>query len=115
MKVLPWVISIYLLGYLVFTTAALFGVYHEWDLAWFIWNNLCNAGVLVWGAIYFLVPLSMRTGLFWVCIFGVSVSVWQIAAVIAGISWNNKIAVMAEFLILIGVFAHFLFSFFRKH
>lgn len=115
MKFIPWIISAYLLGYLVFTTAALFGIYHEWDMAWFIWNNVCNAGILVWVALYFLVPLHYRKAIKWVCVFGVTVPIWQTSAVIAGISWNNDIAVMAELLVLLSVYAHFMFCLFNQH
>lgn len=110
MKLLPLFISIYLIGYLVFTTAAFFGTYHEWDIAWFIWNNISNAGALVWVVVYFMSPMYMRKLILWVMVFGISISVWQITAVIMGISWNTKIGVSAELLVLLSVFTKFLWQ-----
>lgn len=61
MKLIAITITAYLTGYLVFLTGNfVFDKYHEWDRAWFIWNNVANAGILFWVTLYKLAPPSLK-------------------------------------------------------
>lgn len=111
MKLIAITITAYLTGYLVFLTGNfVFDKYHEWDRAWFIWNNVANAGILFWVTLYKLAPPSLKKYVRAVCVFGIIIPLWQMAAVIAGISWNNPVAVGITFFVLIGVITYFLFK-----
>jgi hypothetical protein len=104
-----WVLT-YLLGYLVFLMGAMFGYYHSWDLAYFIWANISNGGALAWWTVYSLLDKSECRPILTVALFASTVCAWQILAVIAGVSWNEEWIVMVQFVLLIGVFTYFIWS-----
>lgn len=108
MKTLSVFIVTYLVGYLIFTTAAIFDIYHEWDTAYFIWSSFCHGGVIAWGAIYFIIPLAVRKHIRSVVLFAGAVSIWEIVAVSTGVPINDHTAVLAIFLVLICVFSYFM-------
>jgi hypothetical protein len=115
MRWLSAFIVLYLLGYLVFTGLSIvFDLYHETDTSYFIWASISHGGLLAWIAIYFLVPIPVRKLIFKVCVFAVSLAVWEIISVVAGIPINDQWAELVVFLIVLGVISSFMFSDFRK-
>lgn len=114
MSKLNLAIGLYVLGYFVFTTAALFGIYHEWDTAYFIWSSFAHGGVFMWAAIYGIVPKSRRRDVLVVGVLSLTFCIWETIAICYGYDINDSRAVWVEFFVIIGVIMYFMIVEFAK-
>lgn len=114
MRRLDIAIALYVMGYCVFTTAAYFDIYHEWDTAYFIWSSFAHGGLVIWWALYGLVPKSRKIDVGIVCGLAASLCIWEVVSWLSGIDINNEIAVLVEFLGAIVVFTYYLYAYFKE-
>lgn len=108
MRALNLFITIYLVGYVVFTTKATFGV-PLWDNTFFVWQDFSYGGVLAWAALYYTGNKEVRAKVKWLYGFSGIMMGWQIISMVTGIAINNEWAVMSAFLLLVCIISVFLF------
>lgn len=93
-------ISVYLIGLLVFATSADFGT-PKWDNAFFMWQAIAETGFLTWGVIYSVGNKFVKNKVKWLLVFSGMKFLWEIVSLLTSIAINNDVVVMVCFCLLV--------------
>lgn len=112
--ILNFFIGLYLLGYLVFTLLADFGMDADklnreqviWNMIFRLWQQFGYGSVLAWGTLFFKLKSFDRLKVRWVFIFSICLSVWQVISLFTGWQINDRWASMAGFCMIIGIIGY---------
>lgn len=94
----------YIVGHLIFFTFIEFGVEDgKYDKIFFVWQNLFYTGTMAWWSLYLVGTKEIRIRAKYLLIFSLFMLAWEIVVSVLGVDVNHPWAVMAAFLILVGV------------
>lgn len=104
----------YLFGWLTFTTFSDFDNV-VWCDVYYVWQSIAHGGVCAWIVIYDIGNSGVRNKVRWVLVFSIIMSIWDIARMFTGVDVNTHWAVMAVFLMIVGITAYLTLQTNGKH
>lgn len=102
MRLLSITIAGYILGLLTFYLFASFG-HRAWDISYFGWSKVFDAGILMWAVLYFHGGQQIKKMVRWLFMFSFIRILADIQYWFTGIGVNNEPTVAVVFIILISI------------